>query len=68
MEKQPHEAFADAVREAVVGGAVAVAGGQMPELAITIKMAQTHESKEHGDDNFTGAVTLSVEFDPPLTN
>ena len=68
MSKQPHELFADAIREAVIGGAVAVASGDMPELAITITMAQSRDPEEHNDDSCTGGLQLSVAFDPPLSN
>ena len=68
MSSKPHEVFADAIREAVIGGAVAVASGDMPELSITITMAQSRDPEEQDDDSFTGGIELSVAFDPPLRN
>ena len=67
-EQQPHEAFADAVREGVVGGAVLVASGEMPELTITIRMKQGEEGIEQRDDGlYLASLQLSVEFDPPVS-
>ena len=67
MSSRPHEVFADAIREAVIGGAVAVASGEMPELSITITMAQSRDPEEHDDGSSNGEIQLSVEFDPPLS-
>ena len=67
MSSQPHEVFADAIRDAVIGGAVLVASGDMPELSITINMAQLLDREEHDDGSSNGEIQLSVEFDPPLS-
>lgn len=66
-EQQPHEHFADVVREGIVGGAVLVASGDYPELTITIRMKQGEEKIEQRDDGlYLASLQLSVEFDPPI--